>query len=64
MLELLVGFVIFGSLMDSLITPDKKPEPKSSNSNKPMLILVVLNPSLNEEELQDAKTAIEATKSE
>lgn len=62
MLELLVGLAIFGSAIASSMTPDKKPKPKSSDSSKPVLILVVLNQSLNDEELQDAKKALEGSK--
>jgi hypothetical protein len=66
MLELIVGLTLFGSIFVSAMNPPKKPKPKPSDSLKTleaMLVVAVLDKSLNDTDREKLNKAIEALKS-
>ncbi len=67
MLELLFGFALIGSIVASAMTPEKKPKPKPSDSMKALealLLITVLDKSLNDSDREKIDRVIETLKSE
>lgn len=67
MFELLIGFAFIGSIVASAMTPEKKPKPKPSDSMKALealLLIAVLDKSLNDSDREKIDQVIETLKSE
>jgi hypothetical protein len=66
MLELIFGVALLGSIVASAMTPAQKPKPKKLSDSikgvEAMLIIAVLDKSLNDDDREKINKAIEALK--